>query len=379
MSEARPAAQSDTPVSEISPHLVELSFGEDIERLTADFVGREWVFEQIDTWMRGSDETFFILTGAAGVGKSAIAARLTQVRDDIAAHHFCIAGRNSTIVPGTVLRAIAAQLGRRMPDYGLALANTIKPTYVSVNVGIDVGTLNDGQVTGVLINNLTITDPRQEIESLLIAPLSAMSAPTRPVLIVLDSLDEAFRYNPAENLVTLLAGLGNLPRWVRILLTSRPESGVLSHFASAPTHLVAAESQMNRQDLRRYVATRVGQPSVSARLQAAPHPVATEALVQRVAGVGDDPGLADGNFLYAKILLNDIESGVQPLDDLAALPKSLDGIYQGFLLRLAPHWETRYQPLLAVLAVAREPLTREQLLRFGDQSARLIGARMRTR
>ena len=236
--------------------------------------------------------------------------------------------------------------------------------------------MNGGQITGVVINNLTITDPKQEIESLLTAPLSAMPAPARPVLILLDSLDEAFTYNPDENLVTLLAGLNNLPRWVRIILTSRPEARVLSYFASLPTHIVAAESQMNREDLRRYVGYRVGKPSLSARLQAAPKPIAAEALVERVAGIGDDPGLAAGNFLYTKILLNDIESGVQPLDDLAALPKSLDEIYQGFLLRLAPQWETRYQPLLAVLAVAREPLTREQLLRFGDQSARLIGGRM---
>ena len=334
------------------------------------------MFEQIDKWIRDSDETFFILTGEAGVGKSAIAARLTQIRDDIAAHHFCIAGRNSTIVPGTVLRSLAAQLGKNLDGYGDALANTIKPTYVSVNVKIHVGTMKGGQITGVVLEHLTLADPKQELESLLTASLSAMHAPARPILILLDSLDEAFTYNPSENLVTLLAGLSNLPPWVRIILTSRPEDRVLSYFAVVPKHVVAAESQMNRDDLRCYVAHRAGKPGLRARLQAAPNPIASETLVERVAGVGDDPGLAAGNFLYTKILLNDIECGVQPLDDLAALPKSLDEIYQRFLLRLAPEWEARYQPLLAVLAIAREPLSREQLLRFGDRSARLIGGRM---
>ena len=300
---------TDAAASTVSPHLVELSFNEDIERLTGDFVGREWVFEQIDKWIHDSNETFFILTGEAGVGKSAIAARLTQIRDDIAAYHFCIAGRNSTIVPGTVLRSIAAQLGRQLPDYGLALANTIKPTYLSVNVKIDVGTLNGGQITGVVINNLTITDPKQEIESLFTAPLSAMPTPAQPVLILLDSLDEAFTYNPSENLVTLLAGLHNLPPWVRIILTSRPEDRVLSYFADAPTHVVAAESHLNREDLRRYVRYRAGKPALSARIQAASRPITPDALVERIAGAGDEPGLADGNFLYTKILLNDIEHG----------------------------------------------------------------------
>jgi WD40 repeat protein len=359
-----------------SLRLVALDFAEDINRLTDEFVGREWIFTEIAQWIRAGNEPFFILTGEPGIGKSAIAARLTQVRDDIAAYHFCIAGRNSTIVPGTVLRSIAAQLGRKLLDYGLTLANTIKPTYLSVNVKIDVGTMSGGQITGVVINNLTITDAKQEIETLLTAPLSAMPAPAQPVLILLDSLDEAFNYSPNENLVTLLAGLHNLPRWVRIILTSRPEARVLSYFGFLPTHVVAAESQMNREDLRRYVGYRISKSKLFTRLQAAPTPITAEALVEKVAGVSEASGLADGNFLYTKILLNDIESGVQPLGDLAALPKSLDDIYQGFLLRLAPEWETKYQPLLAVLAVAREPLTREQLLRFGDQSARLIGGRM---
>src|SRR5262249_46332960 len=61
------------------------------------------------------------------------------------------------------------------------------------------------------------------------------------------------------------------------------------------------------------------------------------------------------------------------LDSLQALPKSLDEIYQLFLLRLAPEWENKYQPLLAVLVAAREPLSFEQLARFGERTARLTG------
>src|SRR5512135_2462198 len=96
----------------ISPRLQALEFTYDINRLTEDFVGREWIFREIDEWVSRPGEPFFILTGEAGIGKSAIAARLTQVRGDIAAYHFCIAGIHTTIVPGTVLRSLAAQLGK---------------------------------------------------------------------------------------------------------------------------------------------------------------------------------------------------------------------------------------------------------------------------
>ncbi|MBD2095609.1 hypothetical protein H6F90_10620 [Trichocoleus sp. FACHB-591] len=44
----------------------------DLEKLAKNFTGRQWVFDNIDRWLRESDERFFILTGEPGVGKSAI-------------------------------------------------------------------------------------------------------------------------------------------------------------------------------------------------------------------------------------------------------------------------------------------------------------------
>lgn len=363
-----------TPI--VSPSLVELPFDEDIRNLTEGFTGREWVFEKIDHWLYKSQETFFLLTGETGVGKSAVAARLTQIRKDIAAYNFCIAGRSSTIVPGTVLRSLAVQLGKNIPGYGLTLVNTIRPTYLSLNVKVDVEKMTGGQITGAVIRNLTIADPKQEIESLITAPLAALPAAGQPKVLMLDSLDEAFTYSPAENLVTLLAGLNNLPRWVRFLLTTRPVRHVLDHFVSKPTFVVDAGAQQNRADLRLYVHMRLDKPAMKERFLGSPKPVTPQALLERVAGAENEPGLAAGNFLYTKILLDDVERGVQPLADLEALPESLDEIYQRFLLRLASEWETRYQPLLAVLAAARVPLAFNQLVSFGDQAARLIGGKL---
>jgi len=95
-------------------------------------VGREWVFEQIEQWIRGSKETFF-LTGEAGIGKSAVAARLTQVRDDIAAHHFLYHRAQLDHRPRHGPAFNRRPVGKNLVGYGKALANTIKPTYVSVD------------------------------------------------------------------------------------------------------------------------------------------------------------------------------------------------------------------------------------------------------
>jgi len=342
-----------------SPQLTAFDFSQEVRRLTEQFTGRRWLFEQIDAWVHDGDQRFFLLTGEPGIGKSAIAARLLQLRDDLIAHHFCIAGRNSTITPGAVLRSLSAQFGRALPGYGVALANTVGPEFLAVDVSIDVQRMTGGEITGVVIENLFAPEPQDVLDILLRAPLTAMAPPAeQPLLILIDSLDEAVTYRGEDNLVRLLAGAKDLPAWLRFLCTSRPERRVLRYFENIPSRQLALESGANREDVHRYVAARVKGEPLAGRLAAAARTM-TGDFVDRVTH------LADGNFLYARVLLDDVAAGNQPLDDLTALPASLDDIYHRFLTRFtAAEWEARYQPLFTVLAVAAEPLTEQQLAHF---------------
>ena len=337
--------------------LTAIDFERDVTRLTQDFTGRDWFFGQVDQWLHAQEPRFFILTGEPGVGKSAIAARLTQVRNDIVAYHFCIAGRSSTVRPATVFRSIAAQLGKSLPGYGVALANTIKPIHLSVQVDIDVQKMTGGEITGVVIEHLHASNVEEEMDILLRAPLAILPAPSSPALILVDSLDESVTYQGDVNLVTLLAKVSDLPSWVRFLCTTRPEQRVLRDLSDLAPYVLAAESQMNLNDIRQYVVNRTGKKRMGAQLGRAN--VEPQTLADRVTD------LSTGNFLYTKILLDDIEAGRQPLDDLSALPKSLDEVYHSFLRRFTVQdWEERYQPIFSILAVAREPLTETQLAGF---------------
>ena len=101
----------------ITSRLKAISFDREIKNLTKGFVGREWLFQEIDRWLTERDERFFILTGEPGVGKSAISAQLLNTRkSQIAAYHFCLANNSGTIQPSRVLLSIAAQLPEFFPD-----------------------------------------------------------------------------------------------------------------------------------------------------------------------------------------------------------------------------------------------------------------------
>lgn len=53
--------------AELPTRLSAIAF--DISRLTKTFTGRQWVFDDIDRWLRESEERFFTLPGKPRVGK----------------------------------------------------------------------------------------------------------------------------------------------------------------------------------------------------------------------------------------------------------------------------------------------------------------------
>ena len=350
----------------VATQLKAIAFERDIQRLTENFTGREWVFKEIDGWLQQENQRFFILTGEPGVGKSAIAARLTQIRDDVAAYHFCIAGRSGTIEPNNVLLSIAAQLIDYFPDYAEALANTIKPLKLSINVEITIETLKDSEVRGVVISNLHTQNPQEALNVVLRQALAALPKPPQESKIILiDSLDEAVTLGNRDNLVALLSGLHDLPSWVRLILTSRPEDRVLVEFKPLEPYSLEETSAESLADIRQYVEYRVEQPVVQAQLSEAD--VVPLVLIDRVVQ------LSSGNFLYTKLLLDEIEAKRQSLNDLSALPKSIDDIYLTFLRRFKhEEWKKQYQPILGTLTAALEPVTEDELENFTNITPRQL-------
>ena len=83
--------------------------------------------------------------------------------------------------------------------------------------------------------------------------------------------------------------------------------------------------------------------------------------------------LSCGNFLYTKLLLDEIETKRQSLNDLSALPKTIDDIYLTFLRRFKhEEWKSQYQPILGTLTASLEPVTEDELENFTNIKPRQL-------
>ena len=86
------------------------------------FVGREWVFEEIEHRCAQGEQAI-LLTGDPGAGKSAIIAELIRRNPGggILAYHCCQSDVDQSLRPGRFIRSLAAQIARQIDEYAECL------------------------------------------------------------------------------------------------------------------------------------------------------------------------------------------------------------------------------------------------------------------
>lgn len=167
-----------------------LDFSAYIADRTRDFVGREWVFAEIDRWLVDPDTPcYFIITGEPGIGKTAIAGRLTQIRN-LDAYHFCIARQADTIDPLDFARALSHQL-IAIDEFAISL---LEEQGVQVDARVNVRH-NYGQAIAVNIERLVgmAHQATTVFNRIVINPLKLLYTDgfDRQLVILVDALDEA--------------------------------------------------------------------------------------------------------------------------------------------------------------------------------------------
>jgi TIR domain len=122
-----------------------------------DFVGREWLFAEIEGWQVRGAQPALLITGEPGIGKSAIVAALVHENPggQVLAYHCCQAGTPATLHPAGFVRNLAAMLSGRLDDYAAMLED---PAIVKVLEEAD-------------------EDPASAFEAAILAPLHQLREP----------------------------------------------------------------------------------------------------------------------------------------------------------------------------------------------------------
>ena len=143
------------------------------------------------------------------------------------------------------------------------------------------------------------------------------------MLIIIDSLDEAVTQKGETILDVLEKQAPDLPAWLRVITTTRPEPPVLRRLKTLNVFELRTDCHDNTKDVRDYINLRLAAPLMVDRVGKD-----YTAIARRLEG------LATGNFLYAKLALDDLKDGLLKAEDLGKLTNKLDDFYtQAFIRR----------------------------------------------
>ena len=323
--------------AEALKNLAKVDFRGDIEYHAQRFQEgtREWIFQKIDEWLddKSSENRVMVISGNAGMGKSvisAVACKRMQEAGRLSGSHFCQHNNVYYRNPQLMLQSLACHLTHTLPEYKEALVEKL-----SRNLGAPLNSMGVEALFALLLKE----------------PLNAVKDPGRNILMVIDGLDESEYQGRNELLDVIGKHFFKLPKWIRFLVTARPEINItesLKHLQ--PIHLNQKQEE-NLSDIKRFFQLRLGK-----KLEQEHKNVLLDKLVQRTEGI----------FLFAYFLSAALEENASPItveEVESRLPSSISSAYLDHFKRLEKELckelkieEEQVLHFLCALAASREPL-----------------------
>jgi WD40 repeat protein len=308
-----------------------------VEKLKG-FIGREWLFEEIEEWRAQGSTPVLLLVGEPGMGKSAIIAALVHRNPGghVLAYHCCRSDTPATLEPGGFVQGLAAMFSSRLDGYAAVLEGPNIAKFLQCSD----------------------SDPVSAFEAAVLGPLHSIRQPEAGrCYMLIDSLDEALTRIRRPTIVDVISTrLDRLPPWLRIIATTRSDPSVLGQLRSLRAHILSAQDPRNQDDVRRFIQSRLAEPMLRGKAKASgkiPEAVANDLLKSSA-----------GNFLFVTAALDAVENGQLTFDQIENLPPGLSSFYEVFFNRLFRDAGVDFsvsRQVLETVATAREPLTREQI------------------
>lgn len=258
-----------------------------------DFVGRDWLFEEIQSWRKTATESALLITGDPGIGKSAIVAELTfgRLGADVLATYCCQWDVPETLRPSAFVRTLAYQFAARIPEYAAQ---------------IETPRIREFLERAEL-------DPPSALELGVLTPLDLLEAPSSsPALLCIDALDEALTLREGATIVNLLESkIERFPSWLRVIATTRREKEVLRQLGGIRAREIEAAGENNLKDLRAYVVNQFDHPDTRAILEE--RKLNAENVIESLLSQ------CEGSFLYAEHFLQGVLRDRMRIDEVGDL------------------------------------------------------------
>jgi len=300
-------------------YLKPIDFNADISPHITHFFGRKWILDLIKKWLNDEPHSKFLtLYGGPGIGKTAIAAYLSHW-SNVYAFHLCIHGHADKGDPRRAILSIAYQLAQHIPEYESIIQKT-------------------DLETKVLDNAKTLCDV------LLVQPLSHLAnTPKQDILILIDGIDEA-TYDGVNEIAELLLDLyEKTPRWIRFLITSRPEGDIVSLLGFSSSCIIREDGAENLKDLKEYLQFYLDQRKIKY----------TENEINVILAK------SEGIFLYIIWILREIDEKTLDISAPDSFPQGLSGVYRDFFKRKFPRiteYKKKIKPILECICAQQAPI-----------------------
>ena len=254
---------------------------------------RKWFFDELSSWFDDEQSRVMILTAGPGVGKSVLSAKACELykqRGQLAACHFCDFKNNDSRDPNRILQSLACQMCDNIVGFHHKLTEVLRREHSRDSLA---------DAYRVLLNEPLHALDRQE-----------------PALIVVDALDESKTDIKSEFLELISEEFPELPQWVKILITSRPELQVRKNLEDFNPVEIHPDDHNQTCDLMHFVEQCL--PNLSIRT--------VYSLISKF----------EGSFLYAYYLVNELQKrdlGIEP-NLVEIVPKGISGFYAKQFKRL---------------------------------------------
>lgn len=288
-----------------------------IEDKTRGFVGRQFVFDTVDQFIKVNPRGYFFIRGDPGIGKSALAAQMVKINGYI--HHFNVRAEGINKAHNFIENICAQLIAAHNLDY----------TSVPPEATKDGGFL-----------------------SKLLGQVSDKIGGGEKTVLVVDAMDEVEIAGLAPGVNPLFLPQ-TLPPGIYLILTTQRISTNLRIECEQGTLDIKQNSKGNIADIRQHVEQSLNKPGIQTY-------IATQGI-NETTFVDHLVGKSEGNFMYLRYVLPEIENGAYKDLGLDSIPVGLQNYYQSHWGRIRGQdeeaWFKYKLPVLVALTLVKEPVS----------------------